>query len=88
MVSLITIHKKDLFNVKIEIYHQKIRVITKNKCNNKYSSNKFPGLYFENWLDIIALESATVEGLLMMCTDENVWKYHLIIANKSVDYKE
>lgn len=48
MIGLILIHKDDLFDVKIEIYYQTIRLITKNKCNKKCLSDKFPGLRFEN----------------------------------------
>ena len=33
MVGLISIHKKDFFKVKIEIYHQTMGVIT--KCKSK-----------------------------------------------------
>lgn len=38
MVGLILIHKGDLFNVKIETYHQIIEVITREKCNKRYIS--------------------------------------------------
>lgn len=36
MVVLITIYKGDSFDVQIEIYHQNIRVITKDKCNKRH----------------------------------------------------
>ena len=48
MVDLIPIYKEDSFDVKMEIYHQTIEIITKSKCNNRHSSDKFPGLRFEN----------------------------------------
>ena len=63
-------------------------VITKSKCNNKHSSDKFPGLRFENWSNIIALKNVAVKGLLMMCANRNVWECHLIVASMSIDYKE
>ena len=88
MVGLISIHKGDSFDVKMEIYYQTMGVITKGKCNNRHSLDKFPGLRFENWPDIIALESAVVEGLLMMCADGNVRQCHTIVAGMSVDYEE
>ena len=88
MVGLIPIHKGDSFDVKMEIYHQTMGVITKGKCNNRHSSDKFPGLRFENWPDIIALESAAIESLLIMCADGNVWQCHPIVAGISVDYEE
>lgn len=48
IVNLISIYKKDLFDVKIEIYYQTMRIITKSKYNNKYSLDKFLNLHFEN----------------------------------------
>ncbi len=48
MVGLIPIHKGDSFDVKMEIYHQTMRVITKDKCSNRHSLDKFPGLRFGN----------------------------------------
>lgn len=49
-----------------------MEIITKNKCNKKYLLNKFPGLSFENWLDIITLESTAIESLLIMCPNKNI----------------
>ena len=72
----------------MEIYHQIMGVITKGKCNNRHSSDKFPGLRFESRPDIIALESVAVQGLLMMCKDRNVRQCHPIVASMSVDYEE
>lgn len=71
MVGLIPIYKEDLFDVKIEIYHQIIKVITKDKYNKRYPSGKFSGLCFKNWPDIIALKSTTVKTLLIICADRN-----------------
>ena len=88
MDGFIAIHKRDLFDVKMEIYHRTMGVITKDKCNNRHSSDKFPSLHFENWQDIIALKSVVGKGLLIMCADRNVWQCHPIIAGMSVDYKE
>ena len=48
MVGLIPIYKGDSFDVKMEIYQQTMGIITKGKCNNRHSSDKFPGLRFEN----------------------------------------
>lgn len=48
MVSLILIYKRDLFDIKMEIYYWAIKVITKIKCNEKHSLDKFLGLHFEN----------------------------------------
>lgn len=72
MVGLIFIYKRDLFNVKIEIYYQTIRIITKNKCNNRYLLNKSPDLNFANLPDIIALQSTVVDSILIMYINENV----------------
>lgn len=68
MVGFILIHKKDLFNIKMEIYYQTIRVITKNKSNNRYSLDKFPGFFFENWPNITIWDSMAVENPLIICT--------------------
>lgn len=48
IVNLIPIYKKDLFDIKIEIYHQIIRLFLKDTYNNKYLLKKFPDLHFEN----------------------------------------
>lgn len=48
MVSIIPIHKRDLFDIKIEIFYKTIRVNTKDKYNKKHLSDKFSGLWFEN----------------------------------------
>lgn len=66
MIVLISIQKRYLFNVKIKIYHQTMRVITKKKCNNKYLLKKFPDLYFEKRLYIITLKSTIIKGLSIM----------------------
>lgn len=73
IIGFTPIYKRDLFNVIIEIYYQTIRVIIKDKFNNRYSSNKFLGLRFKNWSDIIALESAKIENVLIICVDGNIW---------------
>lgn len=41
MIGLISIYKKDIFDIKIVIYHQTMEVIIKYKYNNKYSLDKF-----------------------------------------------
>ena len=48
MVDFISIYKVDLFDIEIGILHQIMGVITKTKCNNKQSLDKFPSLRFEN----------------------------------------
>lgn len=48
IVSFIFIYKKNLINTKIEIYYQTMKVITKNKYNNKHLLDNFPSLYFKN----------------------------------------
>lgn len=48
MVGFIPIHKEDSFDMKIEIYHRTMRVITKSRCNNRHLSDKFPSLRFRN----------------------------------------
>lgn len=48
IVGLICIHKSNSFDVKIDIYHQIMGVIPKDKCNKKHLLDKFPGLHFEN----------------------------------------
>lgn len=48
-------YKRNLFNIKIEIYYQIIKIIIENKKNNKYLLNKFLFLYFENKTDKIVL---------------------------------
>ena len=94
MVALIPIFKGDLLDVKIEIYHQTMRVIIKGACNHRLTNitNKdwflCLALVTLGWLYIIALEAVAVEGILMICADRNVWQYHLIIGSMSVDYEE
>lgn len=87
MVNLIFIYKKNLFKFKIEIYHVFIKVITKNKCNNKYLSDKFPDLHFENWLNIMTLDSKVVETLLIICTNRNIEQCHPIFISMNINYK-
>lgn len=72
MVGFIPIYKKDSFNLKIVIYYQIMRIITKSKCSNKYLLIKFPSLYFENWLDIITLKSKAVKNLLIIYVVGNI----------------
>ena len=85
IVGLIPIHKRKSFDVKIEMYHPTMGVITKNTYNNRHLLDKILGLPFENWPDIIVLGSAVIESLLIIWADENV---HPILAGMSVDYKE
>lgn len=63
MIRLINIYKKDLFDNKIKIYHEIIKIITKSKCNEKYLLNKYLGLCFQNQLDLIVLENIIVKIL-------------------------
>ncbi len=81
IVGLIPIHKRDSLEVKMEIYHQTMGVITrcKSKCHI---------LHKMIWLNVTALEKAAIKSLLMMCTDRNVRQCYPIIASISVDYKE
>lgn len=78
-VGFISIYKSDLLGVKIEIYYQTMRVITKDTYNHRQINiiNKFwffcLALGALNWLNIIALEIVVIESLLMMCIDRNVW---------------
>lgn len=39
--DLIIIYKKDSFDIKIEIYYQTIKIITKDKYNKRQLLNKF-----------------------------------------------
>lgn len=48
MVGHISIYKDNSFDIKIKIYYQIIGVISKNKYNKRYLSDKFLGLHFEN----------------------------------------
>lgn len=73
IVSNISIYKKDLFEIKIEIYHQIIGVIIKYKYNNWYLLDKLLGLHFENWSNIIGLKSVAINDLLRICVNKNVW---------------
>lgn len=88
MIGFILIYKDDSFDIKMEIYYQIIGVNTKNKCNKRHPSDKISGLLFQNWPNLIILESVTVENLLMMCEDGNVWQCHPSIASMSVNYKK
>lgn len=72
MISIISIYKKDLLNIKIEIYHQIMGVITKSQYSNRCLLNKFPELQFKNFMDIIALKNIAIENLFIMCANGNV----------------
>lgn len=48
IIGFISIYKKDLFDVKIKIYHQTIGVITKIKYSNRRLLDKFPDVRFKN----------------------------------------
>lgn len=65
----------------MEIYHQIMGLITKHKSNCYI-------LYKVILLNIIVLEKAAIEGLLMMCIDQNMQHCHLIIVDMSINYKE
>lgn len=80
MIRLIFIHKKDFLEVKIGIYHQTIKVITKDMFKSLL-------LCILVWLEI-ALKKPVVEGILKICIDKSVWQCHLIITGMSIDYKE
>lgn len=80
--------------IKIEIYYQIMKVIAKNICNHRLSNinNKVYFFYLVlapwSWLDIIVLKILAIEILLMICIDENVWQYYIIVPNMSVNYKK
>lgn len=48
IIGLGLIYKKELFDVKMEIYCQTMGKIIENKCSNKCLLDKFPGLCFGN----------------------------------------
>lgn len=73
IVGLIFIYKKHLFNVKIEIYYQIIRLIIKNKYNNSHLFDQFLDFSFKNWINIIALERMVVKNWLKIFVDKNIW---------------
>lgn len=79
MVSLIPIYKNHLLSIKIEIYHQTMRVIIKDICNHRLininSKVQFFYLVLEisGWFNIIALNILAVKDLLIMCLDKNIW---------------
>lgn len=62
MFGFILIHKDDLFSIKIEIYYQIMRIITKNICNYKpiNITNKVWFFYLVlktlSWLDIFSIK--------------------------------
>lgn len=64
--------KADFFNVKILIYQQRIGIITKGKCDERYFLDKFPDLRYKSLSDIIALESGEIKKLSMICVDVNI----------------
>lgn len=78
IISLIFISKTDLFSVKIEIYYQKIRIITKNIGNHRLNNiNDEVQLFYlvlkiSSWQDIIILEILEIKNLLMIYADRNV----------------
>lgn len=94
MVGLISIHKDNLVSVKMEIYHQTMKVITKSMSNHKLTNinNEIWFFYLilgtSDWLDIIALKSIIIKSLLIIYANKNVQKYHFIIADISVNYKK
>lgn len=47
-----------------------MRVITQNKCNNRYLLDKFLNLYFKNQSDIIVLKSVIIKSLLIIYTNK------------------
>ena len=81
MISLILIHKGDFFKIKKEIYYQTMGVITKCKSNCHV-------LHKVILLNVIALEMAAIDNLLIIYANRNMRKYHTIIASMSVNYKE
>lgn len=81
MVDIISIYIKNSFKIKIEIYLQKIEIIT--RCKSKYYS-----LYKVFSLDIKTRKKLAIECLLMIGINKNVLKCHLIIANININYKK
>ncbi len=80
IVGLIPIHKRDSLEVKIEIHHQTMVMITKDIFKSLFLCIVVcPGT---------SLEKAVVEGLLMMCADRSVRRCHTIIVDMSINYKE
>lgn len=61
MVSLILIYKNDLLSIKIEIYYQTIRVITKNMCNYWLIN-----ITNEVWFFYLALKIIAIKDLLIL----------------------
>lgn len=79
MVSFISIYKVIPFDVTIKIHHQTIRVITKGMYNNRHSLNQFFCLCFGSWSNITALKNVAIKSLLIICVDENVQQYTLLL---------
>lgn len=80
IIELIPIYKGDFHEVKIQIYHQIMGVITKDIFKSFL-------LYIVVWQDTV-LEEAVVKDLLMICANGKIHQYCLIIESISVDYKE
>lgn len=64
MISLIPINKKDSLKVKIEIYHQTIKVITKDIFKSLFS--------FMIVSSKTTLEKAVIEGVLIIYANRSV----------------
>ena len=80
IISLISIYNEFSLEVKIEIYHQTISVITK--------------YIFKSWLLCILiglgiiLVKVVVKGILIMGVNGSVWQCHPIIIGISIDNEE
>lgn len=75
------IYKEEFFNVKIEIYYQTIRVITKYKSNYTILQKKV-------WPNLTALEKLEIKNLLIICTNKNIQQCYFAIVAINIDYKK
>lgn len=80
MIGFISIYKKDIVKVKIEINHQTMKIIKKNIFKSLF-------LYMIIWLETV-LKKAAVESVLIIYADKSTWQYHPIIVSITINYKE
>lgn len=61
IVGFIPIYKNNLLSIKIKIYYQIIKVITKNTCNYRQIN-----IINEVWFFCLVLEIVVIEDLLIL----------------------
>lgn len=91
LMSLILIYKGNNVDVKLDIYHICLRIMTKHEQNSSNLAINIRKIlcYLSKANQIVLeLEVATIKGLKMICVDGEIWWCYSVIAKFTANYKK